>query len=194
MAAPSAKKTLVGAPKAGGALFRAPLGTALPTTARATPNVAFKSQGACSSDGVKRAIKKAYASLKDWAGNEMAKPRTEHAVSLDFNLIGVLDGDVLETIFGSGAVTVTAASSTHGNLVDVAYKGDDPVNSTWIIDLAYNGRLRRIVLPEAQITTETVAEEFKNDGLVGLPVTLTLYPDSALNYFYDYNDDGQLTA
>lgn len=194
MGAPSARKTMVGAPKVGGAIFRAPAGTALPATARVALNAAFKSQGACSSDGVKRAIKKAYASLKDWEGNEMAKPRTEHSVTLDFKLIGVLDQDVLETVFGTASVTTTPASSTHGNLTDLAYSGAEPANSSWVIDVAYQGRLRRIVLPDAQITTESLEEEFKNDGLVGLPVTLTLYADSSGKFFYDYGDDGQLTA
>ena len=45
---PDAKKTSVGKPKIGGAVFRAPVGTALPTDATSKLDVAFKELGYCS--------------------------------------------------------------------------------------------------------------------------------------------------
>ena len=45
-----AKNVTTGKPKTGGAVFRAPLGTALPTDAKTALDEAFKNLGYCSED------------------------------------------------------------------------------------------------------------------------------------------------
>ncbi len=51
----------------------------------------------------------------------------------------------------------------------------------------------RIVYPDAQIT-DLDDVEFKNDDISVRGIELTLFPDSAGNYFYEYSDDGRKTA
>lgn len=192
MAAPTEAKIAVGAPKIGGAIFRAPLGTAVPTDEAATLNAAFVNQGYVSSDGFTRAIEKAYAAINAWGGDEVAKNRTEHSVSASFTLLQTLDSDVLESVWGEDSVTVTAATVSSGEKIAVAYDGSELPKSAWVVDLAYNGRLRRIVFPNAQVTTESFEQTFTDEDVAGFPVELTIYKDSNGHYFYDYTNDGVL--
>lgn len=194
MAAPSEAKIAVGAPKIGGAIFRAPLGTALPTDVSTALNAAFVNQGYVSSDGFTRTIDKAYAAVTAWGGDEVAKNRTEHSVGAKFTLLQTLDSDVLKTVFGDDAVTVTAATPTTGELIAVAYDGAEQAKSEWVVELAYNGRLRRIVFPNAQLTTESFEQTFTDEDVAGFPVELTIYKDGSGKYFYDYTDDGVTSA
>lgn len=191
MAAPTEKKVFVGAPPAtGGAIYRGPLGTALPTDTSTALNVGFIAQGHVSTDGFTRAIEKAYASMSAWGGKEVAKNRTELAVSASFGLIQTIDSDVLETVFGADAVTVTAATASSGELITVAYAGEELPESAWVVNMAYKGRKRRIVFPNAQLTTESFEQTFTDEEMAPFPVELTIYPDSSGKYYYEYTDDG----
>jgi hypothetical protein len=190
MAAQTETKVVVGAPAVGGAIFRAPLGSTLPTTASTALDTAFIAQGYVSSDGFTRAIEKAYAAMNAWGGAEVAKSRTELGVSASFGLIQTIDSDVLETVFGVDAVTVTAATVSTSELITVAYAGTELPESTWVVSMAYKGRKRRIVFPKAQLTTESFEQTFTDEDLAAFPVELTIYPDDSGNYFYEYTDDG----
>ena len=80
-------KVISGKPKIGGAVFRAPLGTAIPTDARTPLAAAFKELGYVSSDGWSRKIDKAYETINAWGGDEVNKSRSEHSVGFSMTLI-----------------------------------------------------------------------------------------------------------
>lgn len=194
MAAPTESKVFVGAPAVGGAIFRAPLTTALPTDTSTALDAAFIAQGHVSDEGFTRAIEKAYASIVAWGGQEVAKNRTELTVSAAFALIQTIDSDVLETVFGADAVTVTAATTSTSEEIAVAYDGAELPTSAWVVNMSYNRRKRRIVFPNAQLTTESFEQTFTDEDLAAFPVELTIYTDDAGKYFYEYTDDGKFLA
>jgi len=189
------KWTMTGKPKIGGCLFRAPLGTPLPTDEKTALSAAFKSQGYLESSGFKRSIKKAFQTITAYGGDEVDSLRTAHGVSAAFSLIEVLNPDVADTIYGAQA-TVTPPTTTAGTKIAIAYSGDDDAeNSVWVAEFAYKGKVKRVVLPNAQITTTEVTEEYKDDSIVAYPVELTIYRDDETGkFFFEYTDDGVKAA
>lgn len=192
--ADNSAKVVAGSPKVGGAIFRAPLGTAVPTNETTALNTAFKAQGYAHADGLKRTIDKAYETIRAWGGDIAKKKRTELTVTLDFTLIQAADEEAVKTVWGASAVTVTPATVSSGTKIAVAYAGDDVTNSAWVIDMADGAHVRRIVCPNAQNTTESFEQEFSDGSTVNFPVQLTLFKDSAGKYFYEYSDDGIFSA
>lgn len=186
------QNVIAGKPKVGGAIFRAPLGTALPTDAATALPGAFVELGYVSSDGFARSINKGYEAITAWGGDEVLKSRTEHSVGFSFTLIEDLNGDVHEAKWGTAAVTQTAATASHGNLVTVSYEGVDTEPAVWVLDMEDQGKLHRVVFPYATDTTESFEQTFSDSEAVGLPFEVTAYRDASTGMFFvDYIDDGQ---
>lgn len=184
-----------GKPKVGGAVFRAPLGTALPTDARTPLAAAFKELGYVSSDGWTRQINKAYEAINAWGGDEVNKSRTEHGVGFSMTLIEDLNAETQKAKWGTAAVTVTAANATHGDLITVTYEGEDTDPAVWVFDMEDQGKLHRTVFPYAVDTTEGFEQAFSDADVIGLPFEMTAYKDAASGaYFVDYTDNGKLSA
>lgn len=188
-------KVIAGKPKVGGAVFRAPLGTAIPTDARTALPAAYKELGYVSSDGWARQIQKAYETITAWGGDEAAKSRKEHSVTFSATLIEDLNEDVQVAKWGTAAVETTPASATHGNLITVTYEGEDTEPGVWVFDMNDQGKLHRTVFPYAQDTTESFEQTFSDSDAIGLPFEMTAYKDATLGvHFVDCMDDGKITA
>jgi len=190
----NSKNVVAGRPKPNGAIFRAPLGTALPTDETVALNAAFIAQGYAAEDGLERAINKAYETVRAWGGDEVKRSRTEIGVQLTFTLIEAASGEVAKTIWGDEAVTITPATSSAGTKIAVAYAGEDVEESEWAFDLKDGNHVRRIVIPRGQVTTEDFTQTFSDSEVIAYPVTLTVFKDENGNYFYEYSDDGVKTA
>jgi hypothetical protein len=184
------QKVVAGTPRPNGAIFRAPVGTTLPTSETSTLDTAFAGQGYAAQDGLERAITKAYETIRAWGGDEVKRTRTEIGVTLKFTLIEAANGDVATTIWGDAAVTITPATATAGTRIAVAYDGGELPESSWVFDLKDGDHVRRIVVPRGQVTTEEFTQTFADAQVVAYPVTLTLFKDAAGRYFYEYADDG----
>lgn len=191
----NAKLVQVGKPRPTGAIFQAVSGTALPADESTALVAAYEERGYASSEGLSRAITRAFAEIKEWGGKTVLRPQTESGVSFDFTLIEN-SGAVAKAVYGEAAVTITPATPTEGTKVDVAFNGDELPTGVWNFDMVNPGTkgLRRIVAANAQVTTEDFTQTYSGESEIQYPVNLTCFPDDDGFYFYEYSDDGLVTA
>lgn len=179
----NALKVSVGKPNIGGAVFRAPLDTELPTTATAALDESFMDLGYVSDDGVTNSQERSTEEIKAWGGDVVLNPQTEKKDTFKFVLIESLNADVVKTVYGDTNVEVNVGTNlpttVKANAKELPY-------SSWVIDTIMTGDvLHRIVVPNGKIT-ETGETVYKDNEAIGYEVTLTAYPDSDGNSHYEY--------
>jgi len=193
MASNDAAKVLVGRPKVSGAIFSAPLGTELPTDAAAALDAAFVGLGYASEDGLESNYTRDSEEIREWGGKIVKRPQTDVTDEYTVTLIQSGSPDVLKEVYGDANVTVTAATSSTGELVSIKASGEPLPSKCWIFEMADGNAKRRLVLPNAQITAVD-STSFQRGAVVSYPVTITAFPDEDGNSHYEYLDDGVFSA
>lgn len=177
----TATNVTTGKPKVGGAIYRAPLGTTLPTNATSELDAAFKSLGYCADDGLSNDNAPESSEINAWGGDVVYSGQNSKADEFGFTLIEVLNVDVLKAVYGDGNVTGTLETG-----IVVMANSKDQDDSAWVIDMVMRGNvLKRIVIPCAKISDlDTI--EYKDDSAVGYGITLTAVNDAEGNSHYEY--------
>lgn len=170
-----------GKPKIGGAVFRAPIGTALPATANADLNSAFKGLGFVSDAGVTNGSGVTTNTIKSWGGDTVLVTQENRDDTFQFNLIESLNDEVLKMFYGDSNVSGALATG-----LTVTANGKDLGSAEYVIDMVMrDGAIKRIVIPCAQIS-ETGDVVYTDNDVVAYPVTLAAQPDSSGNTHYEY--------
>ena len=176
----NALNVTVGKPKVGGAVYVAPLGTTLPTSASATLAAGFVCLGYVSEDGVTNNNSPESDKVKAWGGDTVLTLQTDRPDTFSMTLLESLRVDVLKTIYGSGNVTETAGA------ISVKATADEMSSCAWVIDMVVRGgRAKRIAIANGTIT-ELGEIAYKDDEAVGYAITITDVPDSDGVYHYEY--------
>ena len=177
-----ANSTLVvaGKPKVGGAIWSAPLGTALPTDATTALNAAFKDLGYVSDDGLTNELTTDTEEIKAWGGDTVLTAQTGTSDTFTYKLIESLNIEVLKEVYGASNVTGTLATG-----IKISVNSKEKIDHVIVVETAVRDKFKRIVLPTAKI--KEMAEITYVDGNpVGYEVTVQALPDSNGNTHYEY--------
>ena len=170
-----------GKPAAGGAIYRAPLGTTLPTDATTALDAAFVGLGFCADDGLTNSNSPETDNVKAWGGKNVLALQTDKPDTFQFKLIEVLNPNVLKAIYGDDNVTGTLSTG-----ITVKANADEPEEACWVVEMVMrDGAVKRMVLPDAKVT-ELGDIVYKDDEVTGYEVTLLAMPDATGQTHYEY--------
>lgn len=178
------KNVTTSKPKIGGAVYRASLGTTLPTDATTALNEAFVCLGYVSEDGLTNANSPDGDKIKAWGGDTVYAYQKEKDDTFQFKLLEALNPNVLKTVYGDDNVTGTLKAG-----LTVKANSNAAEDKSWVVELLLNGVLKRVVVPKAKIT-EIDDIVYADEEALGYDITITATPDTAGNTHYEYLKEG----
>ena len=181
---PTVTNVSAATPGVSGAVYRAPLGTTLPSDATTSLGGSFVELGYISEDGLVNTNSPETENIKDWGGTDVLNVLTEKTDEFQCTLIEVLNEDVLKAVYGASNVTGTLATG-----IAVSANASEQEEAIWVVDMVMrNGVLKRIVIPNGKIS-ELGDITYKRDEAVGYEITITGLADTSGNTHYEYIEE-----
>lgn len=172
-------KIFKGAPKAEGAIFRAPLGTTLPTDAATALDAAYKPMGYVTEDGMTESESRSYDSIKEWGLNVVDEGQTEYGLTYTFTLMETNE-NALKARFGAENVTVT------GDSIHIKRNAKEMEYGIWVVDMAISAdTVKRVVIEKAR-PQEFEDIEYKANQPIQYGMTLNTVQGADGEYVHEY--------
>jgi hypothetical protein len=165
----------------GAAVYAAPLGTTLPTTATGSLNVAFVDLGWVSEDGVTNAISRDTTKHYAWGGDVVKTTQDKYTETVKFALLES-NADVLSVVYGADNVTES------GDAITVEHSSLMLERQSFVIDFIDGDRAGRIVIREGQVV-EVGDVKYVHKDLLMYDLTVDVYkPSTGTNAVVTYFD------
>ena len=174
------EQVTAGKPAVGGAVYRAPLGTSLPTSVNDSIT-GFTCMGYISDAGLTNSNSPANNAIKAWGGDNVLNIQNDKPDTFKFVMIEALNIDVLKAVYGDDNVT---GALTTG--ITVKANSKEQKDCCWVVDMIMrNGAKKRIVIPCGKVTA--VGDVTYSDAAaVGYDTTISAAPDNAGQTHYEY--------
>lgn len=181
MANNNALNVTAGKPKVGGAIYRAPLGSTLPTDATTALDPAFVNVGYISDAGLVNSNSPTSENVKAWGGDIVLTTLTEKPDTFKFTLIEAMTAEALKAVYGDDNVS---GDLTTG--LTVKANSTQQPDCAWVIDMVFkNDVVKRIVIPAAGVSA--VGDVTYADGsAVGYETTISALPNGNGDTHYEY--------
>lgn len=171
-----------GKPRVNGAVFRAPLGTPMPTDCVSELDSAFKDLGYVSDAGVINSNTAEKTQVYAWGGNQVMNATSKKPDTFALTFIEAINANVLKTAYGDAHVIVNEGGKT----ITVEATSDDPEHASYVIDMALKGgALKRIVIPKGELS-EVGEIVYKDDEPIGYKLTIAALDDGSGKTHYEY--------
>ena len=176
-----AQNVSFGKPKSTGAIYVAPAGTTLPTDATTALGVAFKNLGYASEEGLVNSVETDTENVNAWGGDLVLVGQTSFSETFTVNLIEASNAEALKVVHGEDNVTVS------GSNITVTQNSSVLPNLVVVFELVLSGgRIKRIVVPNAQIVDRSGEITYVDGEPITYPAVFTAYPDSNGNTHTEY--------
>lgn len=179
----------IGKPKVGGAIYRAALGTTLPTNATASLDAAFACLGYASDDGLTNSNSPTSNNIKAWGGDIVYTYNSDQTDTFSFTLIESSNTDVLKAVYGDDNVSGDLSTG-----ITISANATEKGASSWVFELVLQGGgAKRIVVPKAFVT-EIGEIAYSDESAVGYQITITAMVDESGNTHYEYLTSASASA
>lgn len=176
----NASNVSFGKPKATGAVFVAPAGTTLPTDATTALNAAFKGLGYVSEDGLVNSVETDTENVNAWGGDLVLVGQTTFMETFMVNLIET-NPEALKVYYGEDNVSVS------GDSITITQNSAQLPNVSVVFEIVLTGgRIKRIVVPNAQIVDRSGEITYVDGEPIAYPALFQAYPDANGNSHTEY--------
>lgn len=171
-----------------GAIFRAPIGTTLPTNASTALDTAFKSLGYVSEDGLTNGNAIESNTIKAWGGDVVLATNSGRDDTFSYTLIEALNAEVLKSVYGDDNVTSITVGSGDDEHTEtkIVVNSDDLEEFSYVIEtILKGGHKKRFVIPRAKVISVGDVV-YKDNEPIGYNLTLYAMPDASGNKHYEF--------